>query len=174
MILIYRIRRLVSRPTYELNMSEWLPLDEYADLPPLGAHYDHGGIRFRYPNDWTLTEQHHGDESVITVQSPETAFWSISIFRDRPFAEHVMESALDAFRDEYAEFDVYPSSQTIRGHDAVARDIEFVCLELLNSAFLRAFETDRATVLILYQANDSELESLRTVMEHISASLKLD
>ena len=54
------------------------------------------------------------------------------------------------------------------------RDVDFVCFELINSAFLRSFQTDRFTVLVLYQGFDGELAESRAVLEAISASLELE
>ena len=69
--------------------------------------------------------------------------------------------ALNAFREEYEELDIYPVAETICHRESIARDLEFVCLEMMNSAFLRAFKTDGFTVLILYQGTDRELEITR-------------
>ena len=53
----------------------------------------------------------------------------------------------------------------------MARDVDFVCFELINSAFIRSFQTERFTVLVLYQGFDAELETTRPLLEAISASL---
>ena len=85
-----------------------------------------------------------------------------------------METALDAFREEYAELDIYPVVETICHRESIARDLEFVSLELINSAFLRAFRTDHFTALILYQGTDKELELTREQLEKISLSLQCE
>ena len=85
-----------------------------------------------------------------------------------------METALDAFRKEYEELDIYPVSETICDRDCLARDVEFVCLELINSAFLRTFRSDHFTALILYQGTDFELEMTREQLENISLSLQCE
>jgi hypothetical protein len=134
--------------------------------------YEGNGVRFRYPIDWTVGEQSQGQESTITVESGETAFWSITVFRDAPELERIVESAVDAFREEYDDLDVYPVDARVCSTDAVARNLEFFCLELTNSAFLRAFHTDRVTALVLYQATDHELPDCRETLEAITASLE--
>jgi hypothetical protein len=50
--------------------------------------------------------------------------------------------------------------------------VEFVCLELVNSAFLRAFRLGESSALVLYQGTDHELEDTRPILEEISASLQ--
>jgi hypothetical protein len=136
--------------------------------------YEGHGIRFRYPAIWELLEQEDGESASITVASPDTSFWSISLFRDSPSPEQVVASAVEAFREEYEEVDVYPSDERLGDRPGIANDVDFVCFELINSAFLRAFRTDRFTVLVLYQGFDGELAETRPLLEAISVSLRLD
>jgi len=133
--------------------------------------YQGHGISFRYPTGWELTEQEDDEAISITVASPETSFWSISLFHDGPSPQEVLESAVEALREEYAEADIYPSMARIGKRPGVARDVDFVCFELINSAFLRSFQTERFTVLVLYQGFDGELEMTRALLEAISTSL---
>jgi hypothetical protein len=133
--------------------------------------YEGHGIRFRYPAYWELTEQEDEEATSITVASPDTSFWSISLFHEGPSPQQVLDSAIEAFREEYAEVDVYASSARTGERAGVARDVDFVCFELINSAFLRSFQTERHTVLVLYQGFDGELETTRPMLEAISASL---
>jgi hypothetical protein len=136
--------------------------------------YEGHGIRFRYPAFWELTEQEDDEATSITVSSPETSFWSISLFRDGLSPLQVLDSALEAFREEYNEVDVYPSTVQVGQRTGVGRDVDFVCFELINSAFLRAFQTERFTVLVLYQGFDGELETTRPLLEAISTSLAFE
>ncbi len=133
--------------------------------------YEGHGISFRYPTHWELTEQEDDEAISITVASPETSFWTISLFRDSPTTQEVLNSAVEAFREEYEEADIYPSKARVGKRSGLARDVDFVCFELINSAFLRCFQTERYTVLVLYQGFDGELEMTRPLLEDISASL---
>jgi hypothetical protein len=133
--------------------------------------YDRHGIRFRYPAYWEVTEQDDDEATSITVASPDTSFWSISLFKDGPSPQQLVDSAIEAFQEEYAEVDVYPSTARTGERAGVARDVDFVCFELINSAFLRSFQTEGYTVLVLYQGFDGELEMTRPLLEAISASL---
>jgi hypothetical protein len=93
------------------------------------------------------------------------------LFQDGPSPQEVLESAVEALQEEYAEADIYPSTARIGKRVGVARDVDFVCFELINSAFLRAFQPERFTVLVLYQGFDGELETTRLLLEAISTSL---
>lgn len=132
------------------------------------------GIRFRYPSDWQFQERQSESEASFLVASPDTSFWSLTLFFEQPSPDDVLEAALDAFREEYDDLDIYPVDSTPLFSDSLARDLEFVCLELINSAFLRVFHTECFTALVLYQATDHELEQTRSVLEGISNTLQCD
>ena len=137
----------------------------------MDATYHQHGFEFRYPGFWDLSERNGPDEVTVTVASPGTSFWSLSLFHERPRPEDLMESAVSAFREEYPALDVYPVDARLCGRPAVARDVEFLCLDLVNGASLRAFQIDGVTAFVLSQGTDEELESTRPILEAISDSL---
>ena len=136
--------------------------------------YQAHGVTFRYPSIWEVSEQARPDELTITVSSPETAFWSVTLLYERPAALSVVQAALEAFDEEYDQLDIYTVKETLCERPTVARDVEFFCLELLNSAWLRAFTTNGATVLVLYQATDLELDRVGDIFDAISQSLTIE
>jgi hypothetical protein len=135
--------------------------------------YNSNGVRFRYPSHWELSEQREGEQISITVSSPETAFWTVSLFRDCPEPDDIVAAVLDAFREEYAEMDEYPSRVRVCRRPTVGRDIDFVCLELLNTACVRAFRAREFTVLVLFQLTEGEQEVSGPVLDRITRSLSL-
>src|SRR5262249_18850353 len=90
---------------------------------------------------------------------------------DRPDVEETVEAVLMAFAEEYEDLDVYPSKARLCRRPTVARDLDFVCLELLNVARVRAIRTPKFTVLVLYQGNDAEFPEMEPLLEQISGSL---
>ena len=139
-----------------------------------GGLYEGDGIRFRYPEIWNLAEDRRHAELTITVAADETAFWSITLLYDRPGAKQVLKQAVEVFREEYDELDEHPLKIEIAHQAAEGADLEFVCWDLLNSAFLRVFRTGRFTVVLLAQTVDTELEQVLPVFEAITASLECD
>jgi hypothetical protein len=133
--------------------------------------YQSHGVKFRYPRDWELSEQQEGEQISITVSSPLTAFWTLTLFLDRPDPGDIVAAALDAFHEEYAELDDYPSKTRLCKRPTVARDIDFVCLELLNSASIRAFRARDFTVLVLFQFTEGERDETGPILERITRSL---
>ena len=136
--------------------------------------YNGHGLQFSYPDGWELMEETDEDQVAITVESPDTTFFTVHLLLDSPHLEHVLDTALDAFRDEYDEVDIYTADETIGEFRSMAFDIEFVCLEMINSAFLRAFETDNFTAMLLFQTADLELEDSRPEFDRIRKSLRCD
>ena len=136
--------------------------------------YHANGVSFRFPPEWNLSEERSDFEIAISVDSPETSFWSLTLFSDRPSPTQVIEAALDAYRQEYDEIDIYPGESQFLSRDTIGRDVEFLYLEMVNSVFLRAFQTEQFTALVLLQGTDPELRETRPTLEAICQSLQFD
>ena len=133
--------------------------------------YQNYGVTFRYPGDWEVIEGAQGQEVSIQVQSPASSFWSLSLLLDCPAPADVMETVLGAFRDEYEELDDYAARATLCEQPTLARDIDFVCRELINSAWIRIFRSGTFTALVLYQSTFHELDEVREAFEEMCSSL---
>lgn len=136
--------------------------------------YDRHGITFQFPDDWEVTEQEQEDECLITVSGPGTSFWSVGLFRDRPHPDLVLQTALAAFQDEYPDLDSYEAEDEILHQTTTGVDLEFFCLELVNTARMRSFLARDFTVLILYQADDTELAMSQPIFDEMTRSLNCD
>lgn len=139
------------------------------------SEYVENGIRFLYPDDWQLDHGESDDSLTITVSSPETSFWCLSLFRETPSAADVLTAAIAAFEEEYDEVDVHAGEdeQLLFGTESTNHIVEFVCLELVNTVALQAVELDEFTALVLYQGTDHELKNTRPILEGITASLQV-
>ncbi len=136
--------------------------------------YQAHGVQFRYPSFWELSEQQDGDQISISVASPGTSFWSLALFFGQPQPKDLIDSAVETFREEYDELDVYPGAKRLGQYRCIGRDIQFVCLELINSASQRALRGDQFTAFVMYQGTDHELQETGPVLEAISSSLRLE
>jgi hypothetical protein len=135
--------------------------------------YQSHGVTFRYPGEWELTEEQTDEQLSITVSSPLTAFWTLILFPDCPEPEDVVETALEAFHQEYSEMDEYPSQARVGRRATIGRDIDFVCLDVLNLARVRAFRTTGFTALVLFQLTEAEQDETGPILEMITRSLSL-
>ena len=137
----------------------------------MDATYQFHGVKFRYPREWEIAEQQTEEQLSITVSSPLTAFWTLSLFPDCPEPDDVVETVLEAFQEEYTEMDDYPSKERVGKRPTIARDIDFVCLDVLNLARVRAFRTARFTALVLFQLTEAEQDETGPILEMITRSL---
>ena len=66
------------------------------------ACYEKTGIRFLYPENWEITdEQLLDDPKSVSVQSPESAFWSLMVYDLETEPQTLVEQVLDSMRGEY-------------------------------------------------------------------------
>lgn len=134
--------------------------------------YNKLGIRFLFPDNWTLDETDVLDgNSSVSVYSPGGAFWSVILHPAELEPEDLVEAAVDAMRQEYDELDAEPFHDVVAGQEVVGSDLNFYCLDLTNTALIRSFSTDGATCLVLCQADDREFEELGGVFDAITRSL---
>ena len=136
------------------------------------ASYNKLDLTFQYPDNWTLDEKDALEgESTVTVYSPGGAFWSIVVHPAQVDPEDLAKTALKAMRKEYDELDSEPVREAVGGHELLGYDLNFYCLDLTNTALVRAFRTPAASYLILCQADDREFQQIEAVFRAITASL---
>ncbi|HVX15059.1 MAG TPA: hypothetical protein VHC22_27960 [Pirellulales bacterium] len=136
------------------------------------ALYDKLGIKFQYPENWTLDEGEALDgELSVSVYSPGGAFWSVMVHPLSQVPQELVDTALQTMRQVYDELDAEAVEETIGDVELVGCDINFYCLDLTNTAVVRSGYTPRATLLIFWQADDRELSSVEHVFRAITISL---
>jgi hypothetical protein len=140
----------------------------------MAAQFDEEGIRFRYPENWRLERENSENGWTVTIQSPDTAFLLVSLDEDMPSTEQVAQTALDALRTEYPELEADECIDTVGGQPAMGHDIRFISLDLTNTCWTRSFYSGRGTVLVMWEANDLELDVNEPVLRAITASLEVD
>ena len=138
------------------------------------AVFQHRGIRFLYPENWSLTdEDFEGWPQSVTVQSPQTSFWSLHVYPPdqelRPLVKEVVESIQASFPDQ--ELEVLPVTDEVAATPTKGVDISFFYLDLLVEARIRTLKTPSATLIWHYQAESQELEEMEPVLLAITTSL---
>ena len=136
------------------------------------ALYEKLGIRFQYPENWTLDEVEalEGNNSVA-VYSPGGGFWSIMIHPPDASPEALVEAALSVMRQQYDDLDAEGVAETLAGRRLVGYNMNFFYLDLTSTALVRSFATDRAAYVVLCQADDREFADIELVFRAITASL---
>lgn len=139
------------------------------------AVYEKLGIRFQYPENWSLDEKDALDgENAVAVYSPGGSFWSVVIYDASLPPEELVEAALTAMRQEYDNLDAEQVREAVAGQKLVGYDLNFYCLDLTNTALIRGIRRGDATYLIYSQADDREFADLEQVFRAITASLLKD
>ena len=100
--------------------------------------YNKLGIRFQYPDNWTLDEQEalEGNRSV-TVLSPGGGFWSVALHPSSADLPPLIEAAVTAMREVYPQLDCEAVEDSIGGRPMSGYDMNFYCLDLTNTACVR-------------------------------------
>ncbi len=134
--------------------------------------YDKMGIRFMYPDNWTLDEADAVvGSAAVSVHSPEGAFWSIVLDDVTADPAVLAGAAAQAFKSEYDDCDATPLHETLAGRAVDGYEVNFFCLDLTSTAIVQGFRTRRATCLVICQAEDRDLRSLGPVFQAITTSL---
>jgi hypothetical protein len=132
------------------------------------------GISFRYPDNWRLEREESEDGWTVLLQSPGTAFMTLTCASNGATTEEMAEATLEALRSDYPGLEANPQVDTLAGQMAVGHDIQFFSLDLTNTCWTRSLYCDAGTLLVLCQANDMELEEYEPVLRAICASLTVE
>ena len=137
----------------------------------MSAHFHENGISFRYPENWALEREEYESGWAVTVQSPDTAFLTMTFDEDALDIAQLADSALATLREEYPALEAEPRVETIAGQPAVGHDVRFFSFDLTNTAWIRSFLSEEGSVLVLCQFNDLEEDSNGPVLRAICASI---
>ena len=135
------------------------------------ATFDQHGIRFDYPDNWTVDqveETAHGVE--VMISSPETAFWHLSRHPADSDLEPLFDEAIAALRSEYQEIEVEPHDSVLEEHLIEGYAVQFFCLDLTSTCWIQGIESPTATYLLICQAEDREFEEVQLVFQAMLAS----
>jgi hypothetical protein len=136
------------------------------------ATFDQFGVRFDYPDNWSVEQSEDDDSSEqVVVSSPHTAFWQLSKHAAGTELEPLFDEVLAALRSEYQEIEVEPEDELIDGHLVTGFTVNFFCLELTSTCWLRGIETPEANYLLVCQAEDREFAQLELVFQAMLASV---
>jgi hypothetical protein len=140
----------------------------------MARRFERDGVSFEYPESWRLEREDSADGWTVLLQSPGTAFVTITLDASMPEAGEVIETALEALRQDYPSLEAEEHVDTLAGQMAIGHNINFISLDLTNTCWTRCFLCDAGTVLVLCQASDDELERFEPVLRAVCASLRVE
>jgi hypothetical protein len=136
------------------------------------AYYERSGIRFAYPENWTIADEQLDESPLgVSVQSPQGGYWDLRIFSSRLALQQVSDQALDAMREEYADLETEAVTEELFNVTAVGYDLDFFCLDLLVTSRIRSFHLGDRTLLLICQAENREFDRQQLVYSAITKSL---
>ncbi len=135
------------------------------------AIFSKSGVRFSYPDSWTLDEAEADGAQTVSVASPGGAFWWLVIHPQGADVAQMARAVLEGLRGSYDNLDAEGVVEVIAEQETVGYDINFICLDLVSTARVRGFQTSDASYVVLYQAEDREFEQVEPVFQAITTSL---
>jgi hypothetical protein len=136
--------------------------------------FEEDGVRFQYPDNWQLTREEADSGWTVSVQSQETAFFLIAFDKTMPEIGQVTTTVLETLRADYPELEAEDALESIAKQPALGHDITFFSLDLTNTCHTRSFYSEAGTILLMWQANDLELDAVEPIFKAICASLRLE
>jgi hypothetical protein len=134
--------------------------------------FSEDGLSFSYPDDWKMEREPCAEGWTVSLQSPGTAFAVIRLERDMPDIEEVALTALEALKEDYPSLEAATSIDMLAGEMAKGHDVQFFCLDLLNTCWTRSFYGTAGTVLVMCQVSDIEQDAYEPALRGICASLR--
>lgn len=133
--------------------------------------FDRLGLAFDYPDNWSVEiDDSSAGRAAVTVTTPEGGFWSVSGQPAGLPAAKLAEAVVLQMRSEYRDIDSEAARDEVAGRLLEGWDLNFYCLDLTNTAQVRAIETPTATYLLLAQAEDREWDRVAPVFAAMTAS----
>ncbi len=133
--------------------------------------YQFQNFQLQYPDHWKAIEENFDEDANLIILNDDVAFWELSLYFDEPSPEELVDNAIEVFREEYDNIDIYPAEAIICGEDAIAKDLEFVYLDLISQTSLRAFRIGGISAFIHHQDVETSLETTRNLFDAITRSL---
>jgi hypothetical protein len=136
------------------------------------AIYENMGVRFLYPENWTISDEEYDEwPRSVTLQGPQTGFWSLHVYPPGQDVKAVVKELIGAIQAEFSDIEVLPTKETLGETLTTGVDLAFFYLDLLVEAKIRCLRTPSATLIWLYQAESREFETMEPVFQAIAVSM---
>jgi hypothetical protein len=137
------------------------------------ATFDRAGLRFSYPENWTITDEAVVDwPRTVSVQSPGSGFWTVVQYETGVEPATLLEEALQEMRTQYENLESTAISEQFDDTEVLGYEMYFYCFDFLVCARALAMRADNGMVyLILWQAEDRDYSNVETVFRAITTSL---
>lgn len=122
------------------------------------------GLSIPYPENWMVSNDGSDkDTDSVFIESPNTAFLSVSLYDDSTGPLQAIERAMEAMQSEYEDIEYEDIEVDLELLDIKARELRFYFLDLVVVSRLIAFRVGQTTYLVQQQAEDREFGELEPV-----------
>lgn len=136
------------------------------------AVYEKLGVRFLYPENWTVVEEDtEGWPQSLTLQSEQTSFWTLNVYPPAIDLKPIVKDIVDSIKEAYPDLEVLPSQEVIGDALTKGVDICFFYLDLLVEARVRTLRTPSQTLVWHFQAESREFATNELVFKAIAHSM---
>ena len=136
------------------------------------AKFERAGVSFSYPDNWTVEVEEFAGGWSVSVQSPATAFFTLTLDEGSPPPGEFADAALATIQEAYRETDAQPVCDALANMPSVGHDVQFFSFDLTNTGGIRAVAVIGGTLLAIWQGNDLEIQNL-AVLSAIKTSLAI-
>jgi predicted NUDIX family NTP pyrophosphohydrolase len=136
------------------------------------SEYRANDISFAYPDNWCLEENEMSDGNMtVHLTSPGGAFWMVTISDSQTTPEKLSQNALNAILSEYDRVEHTPVNRIIGSYRLVGHEMNFIYLDLFNTALILCFTAKGKTFAVYWQSDDEQLDTYADVFEAITFTL---
>jgi len=140
--------------------------------------YNHHGIYFVYPENWTLEENDiKTTGGSVSIANEHGAFWSLTKYPFGTNPDDIIQEAVETMQSEYTNIEWDRFEKIVLDKLVVGFEMTFFYLDLMNLATVLCFEQEEQTFAVFWQTGnqlivcDSETVPVEKVMEAITHSL---
>lgn len=136
--------------------------------------FSYGPVSFRYPADWEVSAEDDGGAWTVSLQSPGTAFFVVSLRPEMDDAGQLAEETLAALRAEYKELDAEAVVVSLGGWPSLGHDVDFLTVDTPTLCLTRCVNTTAGPVLFLAQVSELDRATAEPVLRAILDSVVID
>ena len=135
------------------------------------AVYDREELTFQYPETWKMEEDpSSGVPRTVSVTAENGAYWCAMIYDMEVSDDDLKQQYLTTFQKEYDDVETDAVVVSVGELQLDAIDMQFYCLDFLVHSRLMVRRIGNHRVLITWQAEDRDFDSLEPVFAAITFS----
>ena len=128
------------------------------------SNVDSGRVRFLFPSNWTAEFGESEDGTSYTLQSPDVTFAVVGAFSSEQDPDELLEATIETFREEHPDLEVEEMD------DPLAVELAFFSLDALTYVWIKSWQLEDQTVLVMVQTIEPERELSYRIFEGICAA----